>query len=48
VVFEDLDQKVQKKGESEDKILPLFTEGEEGPHEPFMHQGKTFKNTLKH
>jgi DNA topoisomerase-3 len=41
VVYEDLDQKVQKKGESEDKILPLFTEGEEGPHEPFMHQGKT-------
>ena len=41
VVYEDLDQKIQKKGESEDKILPLFTEGEEGPHEPFMHQGKT-------
>ena len=41
VVYEDLDQKNQKKGEPEDKILPLFIEGEEGPHEPFMHQGKT-------
>lgn len=41
VVYEDLDQKTQKKGETEDKILPLFVEGEEGPHEPFMHQGKT-------
>lgn len=41
LVYEDLDQKTQKKVTSEEKIIPLFVEGEEGPHEPFMHQGKT-------
>jgi DNA topoisomerase-3 len=25
----------------EDKILPHFTKGETGPHEPFIHEGKT-------
>ncbi len=29
------------KKEEEEKILPLFTEGESGPHEPFVHKGKT-------
>jgi DNA topoisomerase-3 len=40
-VYEDIDSKSSKKEESEEKVLPLFTEGESGPHEPFMHKGKT-------
>jgi DNA topoisomerase-3 len=38
VVYEDL--KAQQSN-PEDKILPLFTKGERGPHEPFIHEGKT-------
>jgi len=34
------DQKA-KKSEDEEKVMPLFTEGESGPHEPKIHQGKT-------
>lgn len=34
------DQKA-KKSEDEEKVMPLFTEGEKGPHEPKIHQGKT-------
>lgn len=34
------DMKAKKEAE-EDKIMPAFTEGEKGPHEPFIHQGKT-------
>ncbi len=34
------DQKVKKEAE-EEKLMPLFTEGESGPHAPFMHHGKT-------
>lgn len=30
-----------KKENDEEKIMPEFTEGEKGPHEPFIHQGKT-------
>lgn len=30
-----------KKSADEDKIMPEFVEGEKGPHEPFIHQGKT-------
>lgn len=30
-----------KKEADEDKIMPAFVEGEKGPHEPFIHQGKT-------
>lgn len=30
-----------KKDSEEDKIMPHFQEGEKGPHEPFIHQGKT-------
>ena len=29
------------KAESEEKVLPIFTEGEKGPHEPIVHKGKT-------
>lgn len=48
VVYEDLKTKDESKGKSdskvkeeEEKILPLFQEGESGPHEPFIHKGKT-------
>lgn len=34
------DQKA-KKSEDEEKVMPLFSEGEKGPHEPKIHQGKT-------
>ncbi len=34
------DQKVKKEAD-EEKLMPIFTEGETGPHEPFMHHGKT-------
>ncbi len=33
------DQKVKK--DDDEKVMPLFTEGETGPHEPKIHQGKT-------
>src|SRR5690606_14691547 len=38
-VYADL--KAKKENAEEDKIMPEFTEGEKGPHEPFIHQGKT-------
>lgn len=43
VVYEDMKVKAENsaKKEEEEKILPLFTEGESGPHEPFVHKGKT-------
>ena len=34
------DQKTKKK-DKDDVIMPLFEEGEKGPHEPFIHKGKT-------
>ena len=34
------DEQVAKKDE-EEKVMPLFVEGEKGPHEPKIHQGKT-------
>ncbi|HBW85983.1 MAG TPA: DNA topoisomerase III [Crocinitomicaceae bacterium] len=41
-VYEELkDESSSKKTDEEDKILPLFTVGEIGPHEPFIHKGKT-------
>jgi len=41
-VYEELkDESSSKKTDEEDKILPLFTVGETGPHEPFIHKGKT-------
>lgn len=48
VVYEDLKTKEDSKNKSdskakeeEEKILPIFQEGESGPHEPFVHKGKT-------
>lgn len=41
-VYEELkDESSSKKTDEEEKILPLFTVGETGPHEPFIHKGKT-------
>lgn len=34
-------EEVDEKKMDEEKTLPLFQEGESGPHEPFIHQGKT-------
>jgi len=41
LVYEDLESKAAKKEEAEEKVLPIFTEGESGEHEPMVHQGKT-------
>lgn len=48
LVYEDLkikeetNSKTDSKGkEEEEKILPIFQEGESGPHEPYVHKGKT-------
>ena len=41
VIYEALESKTTQKEEREEKVLPLFTEGEQGEHEPFVHQGKT-------
>lgn len=35
------DTSAKKEGEEEEKILPLFTVGESGPHQPRVHHGKT-------
>lgn len=35
------DMKKSSKAKDDDFIMPQFTEGEKGPHEPFVHQGKT-------
>lgn len=31
----------KEEGEEEEKIMPVFTVGEQGPHEPRVHKGKT-------
>lgn len=42
IVYDDLkEDTTNKKSTEEDKILPLFEEGETGPHEPLIHKGKT-------
>jgi DNA topoisomerase-3 len=41
LVYDDLETKTSKKEESEEKVLPLFSEGESDAHEPFIHKGKT-------
>jgi DNA topoisomerase-3 len=41
LVYEDMESKTAKKEEAEEKVLPIFTEGESGEHEPILHQGKT-------
>jgi DNA topoisomerase III len=33
--------KPKKESKEEEVIMPVFVEGESGPHEPFVHQGKT-------
>lgn len=33
--------KQKEEGEEEEKVMPVFTEGESGPHEPRVHKGKT-------
>lgn len=38
-VYADL--KKSSKSKEEEAIMPVFVEGEKGPHEPFVHQGKT-------
>lgn len=35
------DEKKDSKSKEEEVIMPTFVEGEKGPHEPFIHQGKT-------
>ena len=35
------DQKTKKDSDEEEKVMPLFTKGEKGPHEPKIHHGKT-------
>lgn len=39
-VYADQKEK-SSKAKEEEKIMPHFDEGEKGPHEPFIHQGKT-------
>ncbi|MEN9400474.1 MAG: hypothetical protein RL632_1577, partial [Bacteroidota bacterium] len=42
VIYEDeKNENRDPKAESEEKVLPTFTEGEKGPHEPIVHKGKT-------
>lgn len=41
LVYEDMESKTAKKEEAEEKVLPIFTDGESGEHEPMVHQGKT-------
>lgn len=44
VVFEGINQQDEEggnSGEPEERVLPTFTEGEKGPHEPIIHKGKT-------
>ncbi len=47
VVFEDSSGKQGAASDeqvgtaNEERVLPAFTEGETGPHEPFIHKGKT-------
>jgi DNA topoisomerase-3 len=33
--------KESKKSESKESVLPNFEKGEQGPHEPYIHEGKT-------
>ncbi|MDG1858239.1 MAG: DNA topoisomerase [Emcibacteraceae bacterium] len=33
--------KPKKASKDEENLMPVFEEGEKGPHEPFVHQGKT-------
>ncbi|MGV3630574.1 MAG: DNA topoisomerase 3 [Bacteroidota bacterium] len=35
------DEQIKKENPEEEKVMPLFSEGEKGPHEPRVHKGKT-------
>ena len=39
--MESKEQGGKNKEEIEDRVLPIFTEGEKGPHAPMIHKGKT-------
>jgi len=41
VLYQQDKKEDEEKQTEEEKTLPLFQEGESGPHEPFIHQGKT-------
>ena len=42
VVWEETkEQDGDKKAEKPEQTMPVFTEGESGPHQPLIHQGKT-------
>jgi DNA topoisomerase-3 len=41
LLYQNDKKEEEEKKLDEEKTLPLFTEGESGPHEPFIHQGKT-------
>ena len=38
---DDESLKENKKSESKESVLPNFEKGEKGPHEPYIHEGKT-------
>ena len=41
VLYQQDKKEDEEKQTEEEKTLPIFQEGESGPHEPFIHQGKT-------
>ena len=41
ILYQNDKKEDEEKKTEEEKTLPLFEEGESGPHEPFIHQGKT-------
>lgn len=41
ILYQNDKKEEDDKKSEEEKTLPLFVEGESGPHEPFIHQGKT-------
>jgi len=40
-VYTSDDAKKESKAKDQESIMPHFDEGEKGPHEPFVHKGKT-------
>jgi DNA topoisomerase-3 len=41
ILYQNEKKEDEDKKTDEEKTIPLFQEGESGPHEPFIHQGKT-------
>jgi DNA topoisomerase-3 len=41
ILYQNDKKEDEEKKTEEEKTLPLFEEGESGPHEPFIHQGRT-------